>query len=75
MIDGDYIKAEAQAGRMGQALFAIVIKKAGAEFEFRSPTNEDRAAIAAAETELLRKRPDWLAREIHPRRRYWHLQL
>jgi len=35
-IDGDYIKAEAQAGRMGQVLYAVAIKKRGG-FDFRAP--------------------------------------
>ena len=37
-IDGDYIKAEAQAGRMGQMLYAVAIKKSGRGFDFRAPT-------------------------------------
>ena len=43
-ISGDYIKAEAQAGRMGQLLYAIAIKKPGSGFDFRAPTADDLAA-------------------------------
>jgi len=64
-IDGDYIKAEAQAGRMGQMLYAIAIKRRGG-FDFRAPTPEDLEAIRAAETELARKRPLWEAQDILP---------
>ena len=64
-IDGDYIKAEAQAGRMGQMLYTVALKRRGG-FDFRAPTEEDLVAVAAAEAELARKRPRWEARDVIP---------
>ncbi|MBN1815151.1 MAG: DUF1156 domain-containing protein, partial [Anaerolineae bacterium] len=64
-IDGDYIKAEAQAGRMEQMLYAVAVKRRGGR-DFRTPTPEDLDAIAAAETELARQCPLWEAQDVIP---------
>jgi adenine-specific DNA methylase len=64
-IDGDYIKAEAQAGRMGEQLYAIGIKKAG-DFSFRPPTAEDLAAYDRAVKELKKRLPEWEAKGLVP---------
>ena len=64
-VDGDYIKAEAQAGRMGQMLYAVAVKRRGG-FDFRAPTPEDEEAVRAAEVELARKRPLWEAQDVIP---------
>jgi adenine-specific DNA methylase len=64
-IDGEYIKAEAQAGRMGQVLYAVAVKRQGG-FDFRAPTEEDTAAFAAAGEELARRLPGWLAEDVVP---------
>ncbi len=64
-IDGDYIKAEAQAGRMGQMLYAVAMKKRGG-FEFRVPTQTDLDAIARAEDILAKKKPVWIAKNVIP---------
>lgn len=67
-VDGDYIKAEAQAGRMGQQLYALAIKKDG--LGFRAPGEDDLAAAAAAEQELTKRLPGWEAKGLVPREPY-----
>ena len=69
-IDGEYIKDEAQAGRMGSVLYAVAIhRRARAkrmERTFRSPTPTDLEALAAAEKEIDRLLPGWLSAGIVP---------
>ncbi|MDQ7793821.1 MAG: DUF1156 domain-containing protein [bacterium] len=55
-IGGDHIKAEAAAGRMGQQLYALALKRAG-RLSFRPPAAADLAAVARAEEELARWLP------------------
>jgi adenine-specific DNA methylase len=64
-IDGDYIKAEAQAGRMSQQLYAVGIKKEGA-FPFRAPSDSDELAHDLAIKELKRRRAAWEASNLIP---------
>ena len=60
VIDGDYIKAEAQAGRMGSILYAVAIRLPETQANgktkwvrsFRSPTKMDLDALGAAEDQL-----------------------
>lgn len=64
-INGDYIKAAAQAGRMGQMLYAIATKKRGG-VDFRVPTQADIDAVAYVEKELAKKKPVWIAKDLIP---------
>lgn len=57
-IDGEYIKREAQAGRMGQMLYAVAVKRPGG-FDFRPPTEQDLAAVRRAEAALAENLPRW----------------
>jgi putative DNA methylase len=64
-IDGDYIKSEAQAGRMGQQLYALGIKTANGKF-FRSPSDVDLKAITQAEKEFQVRLPLWESKGLIP---------
>jgi len=64
-IDGDFIKAHAQAGQMSQQLVAVGIKK-GSEVNFRAPTAEDEQACCRAESECKKRKPQWEAAGLLP---------
>jgi putative DNA methylase len=79
VIDGDQVKAQAQAGRMGEQLFAVVYKrrlpteytKTGKpkkekwERGYRAPRPEDDNS-AAIEAALAEKLPEWEALDLVP---------
>ena len=64
-IDSAYIKAEAQAGRMGEVLYAVAIRSVAGR-GFRAPTTVDLDALAAAEGELQRLLPRWELEDVLP---------
>ena len=64
-IDGNYIKAEAQAGRMGQQLYAIGIKTVNGK-SFRPPNEEDIRAINQAEKDVKSCLSTWEAKSVVP---------
>ena len=57
-IESDYIKAEAQAGRMGEILYAVAIRT-GKVRSLRSPSQMDIDALKAAEAKLEELLPQW----------------
>ena len=69
VIPSDYIKGEAQAGRMGQMLYAIAVKE-GRRRDFRLPTKEDLEALAAAERELQARWEEWERKGLIPTEPY-----
>jgi putative DNA methylase len=72
-IDGDYIKAEAQAGRMGEVLYAVAVRTTVNRKKtrgFRAPTETDLATLAAAEETLAGLSPQWEADGIIPDERF-----
>ena len=64
-IDGDYIKQEAQAGRMGQQLYALSIQT-GNGYDFRTPNETDLEAVLKAEETLSKLLPRWEAEGLVP---------
>lgn len=71
-IDGDYIKAEAQAGRMQSVLYAVAVKypaRGGTSRwlrTFRPPSEVDLAALDRADKECARLLPGWLSAGVVP---------
>jgi len=68
-IPADYIKTMAQQGKMGSALYAVVLKTPQG-LKFERPTKADLEALAAAEVELARLRPTWERANIIPTESY-----
>jgi adenine-specific DNA methylase len=66
VIDGDYIKAEAQAGRMVQILYAVAIRDSRGKRAFRAPTETDIEAIQNASDRLASVKQDWTASGLLP---------
>ena len=64
-IDSDYIKAEAQAGRMGSDLYAVAFRTPRGR-EFRAATEDDIAALSRAKSEMARVLPVWLDADLLP---------
>ena len=69
-VDGDYIKAEAQAGRMDSQLYCVAVKKPRGGFDFREPIDADLRAVEKAEEELARRFAGWEARGWVPTEAY-----
>jgi adenine-specific DNA methylase len=81
-IPADYIKAMAQQGKLGSALYAVVLKvprgmelkpplfKTPQGLAFGPPAPEDLAALDAAVQELARLRPSWEQANIIPTELY-----
>jgi adenine-specific DNA methylase len=72
-IDGEYIKREAQAGRLGTLLYAVAVRYPAAPGgrtrfvrAFRPPTALDLQGLASAEAEVRRLLPTWLATGVVP---------
>lgn len=65
VIDSAYIKSEAQAGRMGEVLYAVAVRSAQGR-GFRTPSQIDLQALAAADAELERLLPQWERDDVLP---------
>jgi adenine-specific DNA methylase len=68
-LTSEWIKAKAQAGEMGSALYAVALKTPQG-LKFRPPQPADLEALAAAEAQLAQRRGDWEARNLIPTEEY-----
>jgi len=71
VIDGNWVKSEAQAGRMWGELYAVAAWRPkstgrGKVRFFRAPTPTDLDAVTAAEAELSQLLPRWEAEDVVP---------
>jgi putative DNA methylase len=69
VIPAEWIKAQAQAGRMGSALYALALKTPQG-LKFRPPQQGDLDALDAAEAQLQQWRGDWETRNLIPTEEY-----
>jgi adenine-specific DNA methylase len=69
VVSGDYIKTEAQAGRMGQQLCALAVKNTEGR-GFREPRPEDVNAAERAAEALTASLPRLLAEDLVPTEEY-----
>lgn len=65
VVDSKYIKAEAQAGRMGEVLYAVANRTARGR-GFRAPTEVDLRALEEGNEELERLLPQWERNDVLP---------
>jgi putative DNA methylase len=64
---GDYIRAQANSGRLGVMLIAVSITRPGLRGrQFRAPGPADLGAISAAEAELNARLPAWEVADLVP---------
>jgi adenine-specific DNA methylase len=61
----DYLRAEAQAGRMGEQLYAVAVKR-GEGIEFRAPTSGDIGAVQRATHGLAENLDRWEQEGVLP---------
>ncbi len=64
-IDGDYIKAEAQAGRMGQFIYCVEVQTEYGR-EYVAPSQDDMKFARLAENALIEKRAEWISKNFIP---------
>ena len=57
-VDSEFVKKEAQEGRMGHQMYAVSVKVAG-KWSFRAPTKEELEAVKKAERILRNKLISW----------------
>ena len=65
IVDSHYIRSEAQAGRMGEVLYATAVRT-GKSRGFRTATKTDLEALAEASSELNRLLPRWEVDDVLP---------
>ena len=65
LIPSDYIKAKAQTGELRSTVYAVALKTPQG-LQFISPEQSDLMALAEAEAELQRLRPNWEKANIIP---------
>lgn len=68
-IPAAWIKAQAQAGKMGSALYAVALKTPQG-LKFRPPHQADLDALEAAEQQLSQWRGNWEVRNLIPTEEY-----
>ncbi len=72
IIDGDYIKSEAQSGRMRPIMYAVGWRAKGhpgkrsGPLMFRAPTDIEQRALARSSEEVTARSPEWNSLDVVP---------